>query len=272
MTYIEELFDFSGEVAVITGGGGSLPGAMACALAKAGAKVCLWGRGKSTPLDQVARKMGEETGKAEKITGVTVDTGKEDDVIAALAQTEKEIGVPTILINGVGGVGYKSDFIDADIHQYEEILRNNLLAGCVIPIKVFAGYWIRKKIRGSIINIASMASYIPLPGTWAYDAAKAGVVNMTMAAAVEFAPHNIRVNAIAPGFFLARQNKHLLVDEKTGEFTERGKIVVRATPFKRFGEPDELAGVTLLLANNRASGFITGICIPVDGGFHAHSI
>jgi NAD(P)-dependent dehydrogenase (short-subunit alcohol dehydrogenase family) len=246
---------------------------MAYALIKAGAKVSLWGRGKSEPMDQVVHRMGEKTGKPESVAGVMVDTGDEEKVTAALLQTEKELGAPSILINGVGGVGYKSDFINTDIQRYEVILRNNLLAGCIIPTKVFAGYWVRNKIKGAIINIASMASYIPLPGTWAYNAAKAGIVNMTMATALELAPHNIRVNAIAPGFFLAKQNKHLLIkNEETGECTERGKEVINHTPFRRFGDPADLAGVTLLLANNKAAGFITGVCIPVDGGFLIHSL
>jgi NAD(P)-dependent dehydrogenase (short-subunit alcohol dehydrogenase family) len=273
MKYIDELFHFNGEVAVVTGGGGSLPGAMARALVKVGAKVSLWGRGKSTPMDEVVQQMGEETGRPESIAGVTVDTGQEDMVAAALEQTEKESGIPSILINGVGGVGYKAELVETDISRYEKFVRNNLLAGCVIPSKVFAAYWIENKIKGAIINIASMASYIPMPGTLAYDAAKAGIKNMTMAAALELAPHSIRVNAIAPGFFIAKQNKHLLIkNDETGELTERGKEVIRHTPFGRFGNPSDLSGITLLLANNNAGGFITGVCIPVDGGFLTHSI
>jgi len=108
---------------------------------------------------------------------------------------------------------------------------------------------------------------VPLSGVWAYDAAKAGVLNLTMAAAKEFAPHGIRVNAIAPGFFLGKQNRALLVDEKTGGLTPRGKDIIGRTPFARFGEPDDLAGVVVFLSSEKASGFVTGICIPVDGGF-----
>ena len=117
-----------------------------------------------------------------------------------------------------------------------------------------------------------MSSYVPLSGVWAYDAAKAGVLNLTMACAKEFAPHGIRVNAIAPGFFLGKQNRALLVDEETEELTERGRAVIEHTPLGRFGNADELAGAVLYLASNRASGFVTGVTIPVDGGYLAHNI
>jgi NAD(P)-dependent dehydrogenase (short-subunit alcohol dehydrogenase family) len=134
---------------------------------------------------------------------------------------------------------------------------------------VVASYWIEKKIKGSIINLASMTSYKPLSGVWAYNAAKAGVLNLTMAAANEFAPYGIRVNAIAPGFFLGKQNRALLVDQKTGQYTDRGKAIIAHTPFGRFGDPWELAGATLFLASANASGFVTGVSIPVDGGYLA---
>ena len=117
-----------------------------------------------------------------------------------------------------------------------------------------------------------MSSYVPLSGVWAYDAAKAGVLNLTMALAKEFAPHKIRVNAIAPGFFLGKQNRRLLIDEKTGDLTERGRAVIEHTPFGRFGEPEELSGAVLFLASRKASGFVTGVCIPIDGGYLVHNI
>lgn len=117
-----------------------------------------------------------------------------------------------------------------------------------------------------------MASYTPLSGVWAYDAAKAGVLNLTMASAKEFAPYKIRVNGIAPGFFLGRQNRALLVDQASGELTERGKAIIERTPYGRFGEVQELAGAALFLASNKASGFVTGVTIPVDGGFLADNI
>ena len=156
--------------------------------------------------------------------------------------------------------------------MFRQTVELNLIAGCVVPTKVVAAHWIDHGIVGSIINIASMASYKPLSGVWAYGAAKAGVVNLTEATAKDFAPHRIRVNAIAPGFFLAEQNRRLLVDEATGQPTERGRQVLGRTPFARFGEPEELAGAAIFLASEAASGFVTGATIPVDGGFLVDSI
>jgi NAD(P)-dependent dehydrogenase (short-subunit alcohol dehydrogenase family) len=137
----------------------------------------------------------------------------------------------------------------------------------VVPTQVVCGHWVAGGVKGSVINLASMGSYVPLSGVWAYNAAKAGVVNLTMASAKEFAPKGIRVNAIAPGFFLGKQNRALLVDEKTGDLTPRGRDVIARTPMGRFGDARELVGAALFLASAEASGFVTGVCIPVDGGF-----
>jgi NAD(P)-dependent dehydrogenase (short-subunit alcohol dehydrogenase family) len=162
--------------------------------------------------------------------------------------------------------------VETDIALFEEILRLNLVAGFLLPTKIIGRRWLAQEVRGSIINLASMGSYVPLSGVWAYDAAKAGVLNLTAAAAKEFAPRGIRVNAIAPGFFLGKQNRALLVDEKTGNLTTRGASVISRTPLGRFGEPAELAGALLFLASSRAAGFVTGACIPVDGGFLVDNI
>lgn len=273
MTYLEDFFALKDKVAVVTGGGGTLPGAMAYALIKAGVRVSLWGRGSNTPISESVRNMKEKTGCPESVTGETVDTGNEEDVLRGLKHTEKEIGKPEILINGVGGVGKLSTFGDLNIREFNDSLRNNLMAGCVVPSKVFSTYWIANQIKGAIINIASMTSFLPLPGTWPYNVAKAGIINMTKSAANELAQHNIRVNAIAPGFFIGKQNKHLLIkQEDPPEYTPRGTAILGHIPAKKFGSPEELSGATLLLASNKASGYITGICIPVDGGYLTASI
>jgi NAD(P)-dependent dehydrogenase (short-subunit alcohol dehydrogenase family) len=162
--------------------------------------------------------------------------------------------------------------VDTSIEQFKEILDLNLVAGLMIPTKVVCKHWISRGVKGCVINLASMGSYVPLSGVWAYNAAKAGVLNLTMGCAKEFAPHGIRVNAIAPGFFLGKQNRALLVDEGTGNLTERGRNVISRTPIGRFGEMADIAGAVLLLASERASGFITGACIPVDGGFLTDNI
>jgi NAD(P)-dependent dehydrogenase (short-subunit alcohol dehydrogenase family) len=258
-------------VAVITGGGGVLAAAMAEALLKAGACVSLWGRG-SESLKRARARLGEKTGLSENIHIVQVDTSVEENVGKSFDRTSDERGVPEILINGVGGNRGKSDFIDTDVELFESVLRLNLVAGLLVPTKLFSRKWIVEEKPGSIINIASMSSFIPLSGVWAYDAAKAGVINLTMACAKEFAPYGIRVNAIAPGFFLGKQNRSLLIDDETGNLTERGRAVIEHTPFGRFGNAEELAGAVLWLSSRRASGFVTGVTIPVDGGYLVHNI
>lgn len=196
-----------------------------------------------------------------------IHASNEEEVEEALNKTINYYKKPIdILVNCAGGNEGKCDFIDINIFQFERILKNNLVAGLVVPSKIMAKYWIQNNLSGNIINMASMASYIPLSGVWAYDAAKSAIRNLTMAMAKEFAKYKIRVNAIAPGFFVTNQNYNLLYDEK-GELTERGKEILRRTPMERFGNTDELIGALLFLLDNNASGFVTGITLPVDGGF-----
>ena len=266
--YAASLFTLTDKRIIITGGVGVLAGIMSEALVKAGAKVCLWGRGTHHPVDEAVRDLAERTGHPEACFGVTVDTGNEAEVQRAIAETEQAMGVPNILINAAGGNKGKSPFIELDTALFTEVLENNLLGGLVIPTKHIAAYWIHKKVAGSIINMTSMSSYIPLSGVWAYDAAKSAVLNLTMATAKEFAPYGIRVNAIAPGFFVGNQNRLLLYkDESMTELTDRGKSIISRTPFGRFGQNEELIGTTIFLCSDKASGFITGVSIPVDGGF-----
>jgi NAD(P)-dependent dehydrogenase (short-subunit alcohol dehydrogenase family) len=270
MEYVENLFGLEGKAAVITGGGGVLAGSIAEVLLGAGASVSLWGRGEDS-LKRAKQRLLKKSKKF-RLHTVVVDTSDEKRVSEAYTATEHELGSPRILVNGVGGNRGKSTFVETDVELFESVLKLNLVAGLLVPTKIFVQRWIKGKIAGCIINIASMSSYIPLSGVWGYDAAKAGVLNLTMGCAKEFAPHGIRVNAIAPGFFLGKQNRHLLVDEHTGELTERGRAVISHTPFGRFGKPEELAGAVLFLASERASGFVTGISIPVDGGYLVHNI
>lgn len=273
MRYIDELFSLEAERIVVTGGAGVLPSAMAEALLRAGAKVSVWGRGSSHPVGEAVAKLADATGAGDRVSGVTVDTGDADSVAKALEETISAVGMPTVLINGVGGNKGKSAFLDLDDALFEEILRLNLMAGLVIPTKAFAKAWIGAGVPGSIINLASMASYIPLSGVWAYGAAKSAVLNLTYATAKEFAKHKIRVNAIAPGFFVGYQNKSLLIaNEQTGELTERGQSIIDHTPVGRFGEIGDIVGTTVFLASRAASGFLNGVCIPVDGGYLVDNI
>ncbi|MFW5743376.1 MAG: SDR family oxidoreductase [Spirochaetota bacterium] len=279
MSYVEKMFGLSDLRVVVTGGAGVLPKAMAATLAKAGASVSIWGRGTSHPVqeavDELTRQIADsgDGANAGTVVGETVDAGDEAAVAKALDATAKAIGMPNLLINGVGGNKGKSEFVDIDTKLFGEVLDMNLQAGLVIPSKVFGKRWIEEGVKGSIINIASMTSYVPLSGVWAYTAAKSAVLKLTEGMANELADHGIRVNAVAPGFFIGYQNKKLLIaDEASGELTDRGQSIIDRTPFGRFGVPEDLEGTTLYLASPRASGFVTGVCIPVDGGYLIDSI
>ncbi|MFW5882752.1 MAG: SDR family oxidoreductase [Verrucomicrobiota bacterium] len=271
MSYIEQLFGLKDVTAVVTGGTGVLPKAMAGYLASAGAKVSIWGRGTRRPVEEEVEDLRKELadkGIEAELDGQQVDTGDEAATQAALEATAAALGAPNVLINGVGGNKGKGPFVDIDTKTFSEVLDMNLLAGLVIPTKVFARYWQSQGIAASIINLASMTSYTPLSGVWAYDAAKSATLSLTQATAKEFAKDKIRVNAIAPGFFVGHQNRALLIaNNETGELTERGQSIIDRTPFGRFGEPADLEGATVFLASPKASGFLTGVCIPVDGGF-----
>ncbi|MCP4755364.1 MAG: SDR family oxidoreductase [Proteobacteria bacterium] len=269
MSYLDEMFGLSGQTVVVTGGAGVIGTAMSKTFLKAGANVVIWDRSQEY-LDEAMDRLKDHADS--RLKGLLSDTGDESAVESTLKESVELFGQVDILVNGVGGNIGKAPFIETDMEQFTQVLHMNLVAGLVVPTKVFAKYWIDNDIKGNIINMASMTSYKPLSGVWAYDAAKAGVYNLTMGTANEFAPYGIRVNAIAPGFFVGKQNKDLLIDKETGGYTERGQSVIDLTPYKRFGDIDELAGATLFLASNKASGFATGISIPVDGGYLIHNI
>lgn len=271
MTYLDEMFGLVGRTAIVAGGAGAIGSAMSETLLKAGAKVVVWSRSDDSLRNVRAKLMQVSNGK-DCIFTHRVDTASEQQVVEAFEQCIKEVGEAEILINAVGGNMGKSDFIETDLDLFTKIIELNLMAGLMVPTKVVASHWIKNRIKGTIINLASMTSYNPLSGVWAYDAAKAAVLNLTKATANEFAVHRIRVNAIAPGFFLGKQNRSLMVNQETGEFTARGRAIIERTPWGRLGDISELAGVTLFLASAKASGFATGICIPVDGGYLAHNI
>ncbi|TVR34391.1 MAG: SDR family oxidoreductase [Spirochaetaceae bacterium] len=273
MSNKERLFDLDSVKAVVTGGAGVIPGAQAEALLEAGAEVCLWGRGTGHPVQEAVDRLADSCDAAGRVYGVTVDTGDEAAVERALDETLAQMGPPTVLINGVGGNRTKAAFPETDVALFEQVLVMNVMAGLVIPTKIFSRYWIENKLKASIINIASMASYIPLSGVSAYGAAKAAVMNLTLANAREFAGHGIRVNGIAPGFFIGHQNRALLIkDENTGELTDRGTAIIEHTPFGRFGDVTEIKGTTVYLASDKASGFVTGVTIPIDGGYLTYNV
>ena len=270
----EAMFDLGSDIAIVTGGAGVLPYTMAKILAAAGAKVALWGRGTNHPVADAASRLAEESGvSTDRVAGITVDTADEEATTRALEETVEALGEPTILVNGVGGNRGKSEFVNIDRDILQDVVMTNLFAGLIIPLQVCGRRWKKTGTKASVINMASMTSYKPLSGVWAYNAAKSAVKNLTEGAAREFAADGIRVNGIAPGFFIGHQNKDLLIaDEAKGTLTDRGQQIIDRTPFGRFGNPEDLEGATLFLASRKASGFVTGVTIPVDGGFLVDNI
>jgi len=264
------MFSLEGRTAVVTGGGGVLCSRIAEALAQAGASVILWDV-RQDALDEKVAQIRKTLGDDRRANAVQVDLMNEDSIRAAIEKSVKFTGQVDILLNGAGGNRGKSTLQEVKVEDIEFVLKLNLLAGCILPVKHFSKYWIEKKIKGAIINIASMASFNPLSGVYAYSAAKAAVMNQTVAQAKELAPFGIRANAIAPGFLIADQNRALLLNPD-GSLTPRGEAVIAHTPFGRFGEAHELMGAVLFLASDKAAGFVSGVTIPVDGAYLAFNI
>ncbi len=269
MSYLDEKYGLNGKTAIVTGGGGTLCSAIAEGFALAGANVILWDinpAGLKAKSEIIAKACGDKS----RVSTVEVNLMEEDSIAKALEKSVKIFGSVEILLNGAGGNRGKGPLVDVKTEDYDFVLKLNLLAGCVLPTKHVAKYWIDNKIKGNIINIASMAGFNPLSGVWAYSAAKAGVMNQTMGHAKELAKYGIRVNAIAPGFFIADQNRKLLLNDD-GTPTQRGKDVLAKTPMGGFGLPEHLAGSTIFLASDAAE-FITGITLPIDGGYLCDNI
>jgi NAD(P)-dependent dehydrogenase (short-subunit alcohol dehydrogenase family) len=244
---------------------------MCLALAQAGARVVVLGR-RVEPANKVADEIRAAGGQS---LGVACDVTQRSDLERALAQITEAFGQIDILINGAGGnqagatTSPERSFFDLDEQAVEAAFRLNF-TGTLLSSQIFAR-GMAEHGQGCIVNVASMASIRPLTRVLAYAAAKAAIVNFTQWLAVhmaqEYSPQ-IRVNALAPGFFLTEQNRYIMVDEKTGEYTQRAKTIIAHTPAGRLGEPDELIG-TLLWLVSPASVFVSGIVVPVDGGFSA---
>jgi NAD(P)-dependent dehydrogenase (short-subunit alcohol dehydrogenase family) len=269
MSYLDKKFSLSGKTAIITGGGGTLCSTIAEGFACSGANVILWDIN-PTAMKAKAELIAKACGDKQKVSFVEVNLMEEDSIVKALEKSVKIYGSVEILLNGAGGNRGKGPLVDVKMEDFDFVLKLNLLAGCILPTKHVAKYWIDNKIKGSIINIASMAGFNPLSGIWAYSSAKAAVMNQTMGHAKELAKYGIRVNAIAPGFFIAEQNKKLLLNDD-GTPTERGKSVLAKTPMGGFGQPEYLTGATIFLASDAAE-FVTGITLPIDGGYLCDNI
>ncbi len=272
--------DLSGKVCVITGGAGVIGLALVKALASVNVKVAIVDINKEVA-DKVAAEVSAEYGAT--IIGVEANVLDKASLEQARSVIHEKLGEIDILINGAGGNhpsattkveqieednldNLEDTFYGLQLEGFDKVFALNF-KGTVLPSMIFTRDMLQRR-KGVVLNISSMNSYKPLTKIPAYSAAKASINNFTEWLAVHMAKVGIRVNAIAPGFFITNQNRFLVLDEKTGGYSPRGNKIVSNTPMGKFGEPDDLQGATLFLLSD-ISSFITGIVIPVDGGYSA---
>ena len=270
---LTKMYDFTGKSIVITGGAGILGGEISCALVGCGAKVALLDRDPSLA-DRLMHRFETSAGEAIVVYG---DVLKTDSLEQACQVIMDSFGGIDALVNAAGGnkpeatTAPDRSFFDLSEDALRFVVDLNLL-GTILPSRVFAKHMVSKG-EGIILNISSMSAIRPLTRVLGYSAAKAGVTNFTQWLAVHMAQEytpRIRVNAVAPGFFLTEQNRYLLVDRATGQPTQRGQAIINHTPMGRFGQPEDLFGAVFWLLSP-ASAFVTGVVVPVDGGFSAFS-
>lgn len=273
--------DLEGRVCLFTGGTGVLGGSMAECLARQGVKLAILGRNIKTANEQAAR-INELTGT--KVIGVEGDVLDKESLVEAKKKVNSELGKIEILVNGAGGNApaattqveqiaapglsdLEKTFFGLQPEAFDFVFDLNF-KGTLLPTMVF-GTDMLEAGKGVVLNISSMNSYRPLTKIPAYSAAKAAVNNFTLWLSVHLAKTGVRVNCIAPGFFLTNQNRFLLTDQQTGELSPRGRKIISSTPMGKFGEPEHLNGTMLYLLSD-ISSFVTGVVIPVDGGFSAY--
>lgn len=260
MSNVDELFNLDGKVAVVIGGSGVLGGSMAVALGGAGARVAVLYHHNSAGADAHVQTIEAAGGEAMTIQ---TDTATKSDLVKARDAVVARWGGVHILLNAPG-INSPTPVLDITEDEWQNILDVNL-KGVFLACQVFGELMIGQNQGGSIINISSVSSIRPLSKVFTYGISKSGLNGMTRFLAREWAPHHIRVNALAPGFFPAEQNRQLLTEE-------RQRAIFTHTPMARYGEPEELSGAVIWLASDRASSFVTGAIIPVDGGFTAMTI
>ncbi len=270
---VYRLFDIRDKVAVVTGGSGALGGAIARGLGRAGARVAIIGR-KREACEHVVAELAALGAEA---FAAPCDVLNREALLSAASDIENRLGPVEILVNAAGGndpratVTPSQPFFDLDPAAIEAVFANNMLS-VTLPCQIFGrGMAIRNS--GAILNITSMSAMRPLTQVGVYSAAKAAVANFTQWLATHMAQEYsraIRVNALAPGFFLTDQNRFLLFNSTTERWTNRGRTIVAHTPMGRLGNPEDLVGAALWLVSP-AAGFVTGIVVPVDGGFSAYS-
>jgi len=258
MSYLDELFSLKHKTAVVIGGTGELCGAMASALAGAGAEVVLVGRNP----EKAAARLEKINALGGKGYFIAADILSRDGLQQLLSDVLEKSGRCDILVNGAG-VNAPTPFLEIPEEEYDRIFAVNTRA-VFLACQVFGKYFLDNGISASIINMGSMSGVIPLSRVFTYSMTKAAVHNISRNLAREWATQNIRVNTVVPGFFPAEQNRKVLTPERVEQ-------IMGHTPMKRFGKAEELSGVTLLLASN-AGSFITGVEILVDGGYAAMTI
>jgi len=267
-----ELFDLAGEVAVVIGATGALGGALAEGLGAAGAKVAVLGRNAERGQARV-QKIRKNGGVAEFFAA---DAVRKEDLRLAHLAIEKSLGAPTVLVNAAGGndpkVTVTADraFEQIALADWQANFDLNVVGGLLLPCQEFGPGMVGRR-KGSIINIASVSAHLPLSRVATYSAAKAAVLNLTFFLAREWAAKGVRVNSLTPGFFPAEQNRKLLFNDD-GSPTARTKAIWGHTPMGRFGEANELVGAAVFLASHKASSFVTGTDIRVDGGYLSQTI
>jgi NAD(P)-dependent dehydrogenase (short-subunit alcohol dehydrogenase family) len=267
-----KLFDLSGETAIVIGATGALGGAIAEGLGQAGAKIAALGRNAERG-EACVKRIQAAGGEARFFVA---DAISRDSLRVAHQEIQKAFGAPSILVNAAGGNDPKTtvtadrSFDQIAVADWQANFDLNLIGGVLLPCQEF-GPGMVSRGKGSIINIGSVSAGIPLSRVVAYSAAKAAVVSLTKFLAREWATKNVRVNAITPGFFPAEQNRKLLFNED-GTPTTRAAAILGHTPMARFGKAEELIGAAIFLASHKASSFVTGTDVRVDGGYLAQTI
>ena len=279
----DDLFALDGKVAVITGGGGELCGTMAEALAARGVKVAVL----DINLANAEARVGAIENRGGQARAFACSVLEQGQLTEVCEEVVSIWGTPDILINGAGGNNPKGStsvefleadqagspeittFLDLGMDGFRSTFELNFL-GTFLPTKVFVRGMIEKR-SGAVLNMASMSSLTPLTKVGAYSAAKAAVANFTRWLAVHLARTGVRVNALAPGFFMTEQLRFLHIDQQTGDLTPRAKQVMAHTPLGRYGDPKDLIGAVVWLLSD-ASAFVTGVVLPIDGGFSSYSI
>ena len=274
MNEILRIFSLEEKKAVITGGTGILGSAIAKGLGRAGSEIAICGRN-STKREKIVEDLKREGIEAK---GYYIDVMDINKIKACHDEVMKDFGRIDILLNAAGGnikeatTSRDLSFFDIPLSALEKVVGLNLFGGAILPCQIFGKTMLKNKDGGSIINISSINSFRPLTKVPGYSAAKVAVRNFTQWLATHLAQEynkKLRVNAIAPGFFLTQQNRYLLLD-KEGNFTSRGKSIISHTPMGELGKPEDLIGVCIWLSSN-ASRFVTGVVVPIDGGFNAYS-